>query len=45
MTYFLPAWEHGTDKLHSFLDYLNNVGEAGEIKYIMEIADQEKGMC
>ena len=38
------AWEHGTDKLPSFLDYLNNVDEAGKIKFTMEIADQEKGL-
>ena len=36
------AWEHGTDTLPSFLDYLNNVDEAGKIKFTMEIADQEK---
>ena len=37
------AWEHGTDTLPSFLDYLNNVDEAGKIKFTMEITDQEKG--
>ena len=38
------AWEHGTDTLPSFLDYLNNVDEVGKIKFTMEIADQEKGL-
>ena len=38
------AWEHGTDTLPPFLDYLNNVDEAGKIKFTMEIADQEKGL-
>ena len=36
------AWGHGTDTLLSFLDYLNNVNEAGKIKFTMEIANQEK---
>ena len=34
------AWEHGTDTLPSFLDYLNNVDEAGKIKFTIKIADQ-----
>ena len=38
------AWEHGTDTCPLFLDYLNNVDEAGKIKFTMEIADQEKGL-
>ena len=38
------TWEHGTDTLSSFLNYLNNVDEAGKIKFTMEIADQEKGL-
>ena len=38
------AWEHGTDTLPSFLDYLNSVDEAGKIKFTMEIADREKGL-
>ena len=38
------AWEHGIDTLPSFLDYLNNVDEAGKIKFTMEVADQEKGL-
>ena len=36
------AWGHGTDTLPSFLGYLNNVNEAGKIKFTMEIANQEK---
>ena len=36
------AWKHGTDTLPSFLDYINNVDEAGNITFTMEIADQEK---
>ena len=31
-------------ELPSFLDYLNNLDEAGKIKFTMEIADQEKGL-
>ena len=38
------AWEHGTDTLPSFLDYLNNIDKAGKIKFTMDIADQEKGL-
>ena len=38
------AWEHGTDELPSYLDYLNNVDEAEKIKFTMEIADQEKSL-
>ena len=38
------AWEHGTDTLPSFLDYLSNIDEAGKIKFTMEIADQEKSL-
>ena len=38
------AWEHGIDTLSSFLDYLNNVDEAGKITFTMEVADQEKGL-
>ena len=38
------AWEHETDTLPSFLDYLKNVDEAGKIKFTMKIADQEKGL-
>ena len=37
------AWEHGNYTLPSFLDALNNVGDAGKMKFTMEIADQEKG--
>ena len=33
---------HGTDTRPSFLDYLNNVNEAGKIKFTVKIADQEK---
>ena len=40
MTYLLP----GNMELPSFLDYLNNLDEAGKIKFTMEIADQEKGL-
>ena len=36
------VWEHGTDTLLSFLDYLNNFDEAGKIKFTMEIADEKK---
>ena len=36
------AWEHGTDTLPSFLDYLNSADEAGKIKFTMKIAHQEK---
>ena len=38
------AWEHGTDTCPLFLDYLDNVDEAGKITFTMEIADQEKGL-
>ena len=38
------AWEHGTDTLPSFLNYLNNIDKAGKIKFTMDIADQEKGL-
>ena len=38
------AWEHETDTLPSFLDYLNSLDEAGKIKFTMKIADQGKGL-
>ena len=38
------ACEYRTDALRSILDYLNDVDEAGKIKFTMEIADQEKGL-
>ena len=41
---FHVAWEHETDTLPSFLDYRNDVDEAGKIKFTMEIADQQKGL-
>ena len=38
------AWEHGTDTLPSFLDYISNIDEARKIKFTVEIADQYKGL-
>ena len=35
-------WEHGTDALPSFIDYLNKVDETCKMKFPMEIADQKK---
>ena len=40
--YIFVAWEHGIDTLPSFLNYLNNVDEAGKIKFTMEVADQKR---
>ena len=31
-------WEHGIDKLSSFLDYLIGIDRTGKIKFTMEIA-------
>ena len=33
-------WEHGTDTLPSFLDYLNGMDTTGKIKFAMEIASK-----
>ena len=38
------AWEHGTDTIPSFLDYLNKADEFGKIIFTLEIADQNKGL-
>lgn len=38
------TWEYETHKPPSFLDYLNNVGKIGKIKFTIELADQEKGL-
>ena len=37
-------WTHGTAKLLSFLDYLNNIDETGKIKFTMQIADEVNGL-
>ena len=33
-------WEHGTDTLSSFLDYLNGMDTTGKIKFTMDIAGE-----
>ena len=40
--YIFVACEHRIDALPSFLDYVNNVDQAGKIKFTMEVGDQEK---
>ena len=40
---FVP-WEHGTETIPSFLNYLNKADESGKIKFTLEIADQNKGL-
>ena len=38
------VWTHGTAKLLSFLDYLNNIDETGKIKFTMQVADKVNGL-
>ena len=40
----LVVWIHGTVKLASFLDYLNNIDDTGKIKFTMQIADEVNGL-
>ena len=38
------VWTHGTPKLPSFFNYLNNIDDTGKIKFTMQNADDINGL-